>query len=240
MVAPLLVELDSIAHLASTLDAAGLSGGQPVLVVVGGAAGLSGQAEELARRVIEDVAIPVAVQSGAAIVDGGTDSGVMRLVGRAHAEAGARTPLVGVAVGRLVRLPGRPRTAVADDAAEAERHHTHLVTVPGARWGDESPWLSAVAGHLSSGCAAVTLVVNGGAVTLTDVSASVSAGRTVVVAAGTGRTADLLGAQIRDGALAAGGNAQLRDALAIGMVRLLDPAGPAAAQLQLKLLLRPG
>jgi SLOG in TRPM, prokaryote len=243
MTSPRLVELDLKEHLSTDLDAAGLPGGQPVLVVIGGASGLRGEEEEVARRVIEHVAVPAALECEAAIVDGGTDSGVMRLVGKAHAEAGAQTPLVGVAVRRLVRVPDRAWRDVAGDAADVEPHHTHLILVPGKDWGDESPWLSAVAAHLSAGCGAVTLVVNGGAITLSDVRHSVSAGRPVVVAAGTGRSADLLVTTIRrDGsAPTAGGSGQVWSAVTSGLVDILDLDGPVAARReQLSLLLRPG
>ena len=237
---PRLVEVDIEDHLPTVLDTAGLQGGQPVLVVIGGAAGLSGEAEKVARQVIQQVAVPAALRSGAAIVDGGTDSGVMRLVGRAHATAGTQTPVVGVAVRQLVRLPEHAGSGVTD-AADAEPHHTHLVLVPGTSWGDESAWLSMVAAHLAAGCDAVTLVVNGGAITLSDVRHSVAAGRPVVVAAGTGRSADLLVA-----ALGADGSApgeddtgQVASAVASGLVTVLDPDWPVAAQRdQLSRLLR--
>ena len=243
MTSPRLIDLDVEEHLAAVLDAAGLPRGLPVLVVIGGASGLGGQAEQVAREVIQQVAVPAAVDSGAAIVDGGTDSGVMRLVGKAYAEAGSPTPLVGVAVRRLIRVPDGARTGVADDAADVEPHHTHLVLVPGTDWGDESRWLSAVAAHLSAGCGAVTLVVNGGAITLSDVRHSVLAGRPVVVAAGTGRSADLLVAALgADGsAPTEDGSGQVESAVASGLVTILDPAAPAAAQRdQLSRLLRPG
>jgi hypothetical protein len=173
-VGPHVVEVDSEDALLAALAGAGLTGHRTVLVVVGGASGLSGAANRLVRRVVEHVAVPVALNQGAVMVDGGTDSGVMRIVGRAHGGRPGRPPLVGVAVRRLVLIPGRAVAGLADDAAAAEPHHTHLVLVPGELWGDESPWLSAVAGRLSAGHRAVTLVLNGGDITLTDVADSVA------------------------------------------------------------------
>ena len=242
MISPHLVEPTQEKHLAASLDAAGLRGARPVLVVVGGAAGLTGGAEVAARQVIEQVVMPVAVRSGAAMVDGGTDVGVMRLVGKAHAEAGARTPLVGVAVHRLIRVPGDGRT-IDSDAAGAEPHHTHLVLVPGRAWGDESPWLSAVATHLSGGRGAVTLVMNGGPIALSDVRHSVSAGRPVLVAEGTGRVADLLTGAIRGDAsvMTENGDVSLRALVGSGLISVLRTDDPTIAQQeQLSLLLRQG
>src|SRR5450432_360755 len=124
---------------------------------------------------------------GAAVVDGGTDSGVMRVIGQAHHTAGASFPLVGVAAEGTVVLPGaRP----APDAGTLDPHHTLVILVPGDTWGDESRWLSRVAAAIADGRPSVTLVVNGGELTYGDIEHSLEARRPVIVLAGTGRTAD--------------------------------------------------
>jgi hypothetical protein len=69
---------------------------------------------------------------GAAIVDGGTDSGVMRVMGRVRDATSASFPLIGVAAMGNVIAPG---IRAQPDAAELEPHHTHFVLVPGAVWG---------------------------------------------------------------------------------------------------------
>jgi SLOG in TRPM, prokaryote len=151
---------------------------RPVLVVVGGAAGV----DEAALTALEPCAealVRAADGVGAAIVDGGTDAGVMRLVGVAHAAARSHAPLVGVAVEALA-------------ADELEPNHTHLVLVPGSEWGDEVPWLTGVAAALAGGHPSVTVLVNGGEIALLDVAESVAAGRRVLVVSGTGRAADAL------------------------------------------------
>ena len=148
------------------------------IVLVGGAAGLAPD-DEL-PHVFRDVVAEVASSLAATVVDGATDTGVMRLIGRARAETAASFPLVGV-------VPA----ALADDL---EPNHTHVVLVPGSDWGDETPWLAGVATALAGPHASATLVVNGGEITWADAEASVAAGRPVVVLAGSGRTADALAA----------------------------------------------
>lgn len=177
--------------LPQLLEAAGLTRG-PVLVLVGGAGGLEATDEAQLTSLIRDHVLPLVVHAGASVVDGGTDSGVMRAMGNARAEAGAQFELVGVAAVGTVPAPGD----VPEHAARTrvEPQHTHIALVPGDTWGDESSWLSKIASVLSTGHASVTLLLNGGEIAYTDVHHSLAAGRPVVVVAGTGRTADAIAA----------------------------------------------
>jgi hypothetical protein len=188
--APRLVRVAQVPDIPVALDAIGVSRPVPVVALVGGAGGMGEAAQQLLARVLRDVVVPSVGRYGAAVVDGGTDSGVMRMLGRARAERDGGFPLVGVAVEATVRVPGGG--PVIDDAAEPELHHSHLVLVPGAAWGDESPWLARVADAIAGGHPSLTLVVNGGAITYDDAAVSLERGRPVVVLAGTGRTADVI------------------------------------------------
>jgi hypothetical protein len=142
-------------------------------------------AERLTVLVNEGLA-PAIEQAGAVALDGGTDSGIMGLLGRARASAGG-FPLVGVAAEGTVALPGGNAGA---DAARVEPHHTHLLLVPGGSWGDETPWIARTAAALSGGAPAVTVLINGGDVTYADAARSIEDGRPVIVVEGSGRAAD--------------------------------------------------
>lgn len=189
------VRVHDPADLAGALDELGLQRGRPVLALVGGAAGMTGGHLDTLRTALRDAALPLLDRLGAAVVDGGTDSGVMRVIGRARHEGRCTFPLVGVAAQGTVRVPGG---STDPDAPELERHHTHVVLVPGDEWGDESPWLADVADALAAGAPSVTIVVNGGRITYDDAAASLSRGRPVVVLAGTGRTADAIAGALAD------------------------------------------
>jgi TRPM family ion channel len=182
------------ADVASAVAGLGLRGGQPVLVVIGGAAGL----DEVDRRrlltLFGHALLPVVASRQAVVVDGGTDSGVMRLLGRARAEAGASFPLVGVAAKQTVILPGDG--AEPGDRAPLERNHSHFVLVPGSSWGDESPWLSWVATEIAGSAPSATVLINGGELAFQDVARSLEADRPVLVIAGTGRAADRIAAAV--------------------------------------------
>jgi hypothetical protein len=189
------IQVNNFAELPEALHNIGLYGTRPTLVLVGGASGISeADMTRLQRLFVEEIA-PIAQELGVAVVDGGTDAGIMRFIGKARTEIGATFPLIGVAALGTVILPNAPPPN--SDAAPLESHHTHFVLVPGSNWGDESPWLARLASVLSEGFPSVTLVVNGGEITFQDVSYSVQADRPVVALDGSGRTADKLAAALR-------------------------------------------
>ncbi|MGY1670311.1 hypothetical protein [Geodermatophilus sp. SYSU D00710] len=171
----------------------GITRGRPVLVLVGGAAGMDETGLRLVEEVFRSAVIPVLVSCRGAVVDGGTDAGIMRAIGRARSAGGGGFPLVGVAAEGTVAV-GNGDQPAGGDTAELEPHHTHVILVPGSSWGDESPWLAAVASAVAGEEASATLVVNGGEITYTDVEQSLAAGRPVLVLAGTGRAADAIAA----------------------------------------------
>ena len=214
------------AELRDALAQIGLVAPRPVLVLAGDAAGGTLAADEL-RPLFEEVLIPRAAAHGACIVDGGTDAGVMRLLGRAHAGAGRGLALVGVVVDALADRPGRP--SADPSAAPLEHHHTHFVLVDGARWGEEAPWVAAVAHELAGGAPSVTVLVGGGDIAWDDVGESVAAGRPVIAVAGSGRTADAIAAAARgDAACGERARALARGGL-LEAVDLADRAAFAAA-----------
>ncbi|MGH3693633.1 MAG: hypothetical protein ACRDRX_06505 [Pseudonocardiaceae bacterium] len=182
--------------LAVALAAGGLAPGRwPVLVLVGGASGVSDQERARWQGLFRDGLVAGVAAGGGCVLDGGTDTGVMALVGAAREAFGAGFPLIGVVARGTIRWPGRaPRRP---DAAALEPHHTHLVAVPGGEWGMESPWLARLATVLAAGAPTVTVVVNGGTITLEDVRHSLAAARRVLAIARTGRAADELVAASR-------------------------------------------
>ncbi|MBD2513591.1 hypothetical protein H6G93_00930 [Nostoc sp. FACHB-973] len=185
----LAIRVNQQAELPNTLKQIGLSDSRPVLVVVGGASNISEADFLRIQRLFVEILAPIAETLGAYVVDGGTDVGVMRLMGVARTQIGAKFALVGVAPEGKVALPNELKVA---DLTPLEPNHTHFVLVPGSNWGDESPWISDVATVLAGGAPSVTVLLNGGEVTFKDAFSSVNTGRLVVAIAGSGRTADIL------------------------------------------------
>ncbi len=127
-------------------------------------------------------------RTGTTVVDGGTDSGVMRLIAEARSKLGAEFRLVGVApVGAF------DRSSRDGGTIEVARDHSIVILVPGSEFGDESAWLFAAGDHLAGG-SAPTIVVNGGGLTLEEAHIRLGQGQPVIAVEGSGRAADELAA----------------------------------------------
>jgi SLOG in TRPM, prokaryote len=214
--------IDDLARAVRELEV----GGRPALVVVGGASGMSPREIRRLGPLFSDVLAPLAQQLGATVIDGGTDTGVMRLMGSARGEGGCQFPLIGVIVDELASYS----SASSAKAVDPEPNHTHFILVPGSKWGEEAPWLAHLATVVAGSDRSATVLVNGGEIAMADVRHSIDAGRHVVVLDGSGRTADALAAAVRGDqanpavtALAASGIAHVVDARdRNGLAWLLD------------------
>jgi hypothetical protein len=180
------VRVNSMDELPRALWAPRLTSG-PTLVLVGGADGLTGAALDQLRALFVDTNAPLVKEAGAQVIDGATDSGVVQLIGRARTQLELSFPLIGVAAIGNVALPG----GVSEpDAVQLEPNHSHFLLVSSEGWGEESPWIARLASALPNGEPSLTLLVNGGEISWTDVSASIAEGRSIVAVAGSGGTAD--------------------------------------------------
>lgn len=174
---------------------------RPTLVLIGGASHVSSADSDRLQHLFVEVLAPLAEELGAIVVDGGTNAGVMRLIGQARSSLSATFPLVGVSPMQLVHLSHQPDPSLTHSAVATvalEPHHTHFVLVPGTAWGDESSWLAWIASALADGHPSIAVLVNGGKVSLVDVQWNIAEGRSVVVVAGSGRLADEIAAAMRN------------------------------------------
>jgi hypothetical protein len=219
------LEVDDPAALPAAVSALGLDPPRPAVALVGGAGGLDKSGVDVLRATFLSGIVPVLQRYNAVAVDGGTHSGVMRLLGDAHAQSGASFPLVGVVAAGTVRLPDRP--ALPDVDTVLEPHHSHFIIVPGDEWGAESPWIAETTSVLAGGRPSVTVLINGGQIAYTDVERSVQALRRVVVVAGSGRTADAIAGALV-GAISDERAEQLARTGLIDAVPIDEPASLAA------------
>ncbi|MCL6435489.1 MAG: hypothetical protein K6T90_15010 [Leptolyngbyaceae cyanobacterium HOT.MB2.61] len=210
------VQVDPSVDLQVLVREMGLERHQPVLVVIGGASKLSQADFNRVRRLFTEVLAPLAEKWQATVIDGGTDAGVMRLMGQARLEEGGTFPLVGVIPIGLAILPGQ--SAPSSDAAPLEPNHTHFVLIPGSNWGDESAWIANLATTLSNAADSVTVLINGGEVSWIDASQSIQSERSLIVVAGSGRTADVLATALRGNIT----DSRAEAIVASGLVRAID------------------
>jgi hypothetical protein len=221
------ISVESLAEFPDILNNAAIPRSRPTLVVIGGASRLNPEDSDRVRLLFTQALAPIAQRYQAVVVDGGTDTGVMRLMGQARAELQATFPLVGVSPIGLVTLPGQISTL--EDAAPLEPNHTHFFLVPGARWGDESIWLAQVASAIAADAPSITVLINGGDVTWEDAAQNVNMGRSLIVISGSGRTADILAAAVHGDV----SDDRAKKLIQSGLVRSIDLADGSAALAQI-------
>jgi hypothetical protein len=108
------IQVDADEDLLVAVDILGLQAPSPVLVIVGGASKLSQRDFMRLQSLFAQVLAPLAQSLNMTVVDGGTDAGVMKLIGQARKDIGGTFPLVGVAPIGLADFPGPPVTLAPD------------------------------------------------------------------------------------------------------------------------------
>lgn len=191
-----LCTIEQVEQLPSLVETLNLNAPRPVLVIVGGASKISPEDMDRLALLFKEVVAPVAERLQVVVVDGGTDSGVMQLIGQARSAIQGTFPLIGVSAIGTVNCPGL--TCDNADAADLEPNHSHFILVPGDNWGDESHWIADTARIISGATPSCTIVVNGGEITWKDVAQSVEDQRQTIVLEGSGRAADELAAELHD------------------------------------------
>ncbi len=156
----------------------------PVISIIGGAGGMSKDDLDKVKPMFQKI-VEFANQNNAVIVDGGTDSGVMQLLGQTKDQLGLDILLLGIAASGTVYFAGKE--SELQDAAPLEPNHDMFLLIPGKEWGDESEWINIVVNSFSK---AISILINGGQISKKDFQLAVDSRRTTIVLAGTGRLAD--------------------------------------------------
>jgi len=159
-----------------------------VLLLAGGAGNFEEMLHSRLTQLFSRGIARAAANIGAVIVDGGTQAGVMAMMGNGVADRGYKTSLIGVAPATRVTYPGGPPEN--SNSFPLDANHSHFVLVDCADWGGESATMSELASTLAKDIPIVTLVVNGGNATKQEVLLAVRRGWPVIVVKGSGGTAD--------------------------------------------------
>jgi hypothetical protein len=154
---------------------------QTVIVLVGGASGITQLDESAVEKAIGIVA-RLAEETQSVVVDGGTQAGIMTEIGKQRIHNKYSFPLIGVVFdGRLMKK---------EPQAVLDPNHSHFILIPGEVRGAESVWISKIATNIAGGKKSITVLVNGGKVSRTDIENSLRENRPAFVMRGTGRLAD--------------------------------------------------
>ena len=154
---------------------------RPVIVLVGGASGIGFWDKFPMRKAIRTIA-RLAEETQSVIVDGGTQAGIMTEIGKQRKQNKFSFPLIGVVFDSLL-MEEEPKSIL-------DPNHTHFFLIPGEEWGDESAWISKIATAIAGNQKSITILVNGGNISRTDVQYSLLENRPAFVMRGTGRMAD--------------------------------------------------
>lgn len=154
---------------------------RPVIVLVGGAGGI-GWLEKFPMSKAVRIVARLAEEAGAVVVDGGTQAGIMSGIGIQRKLNKLTFPLVGVIFDKLLTQE-KPQSVL-------EPNHTHFLLIPGHDWGAESAWIARIATAIAGDRKSITVLINGGKISRTDVEFSLREDRPTFVMRGTGRLAD--------------------------------------------------
>jgi TRPM family ion channel len=179
------------------LDALEIASPRAVILVFGGAKGLDDSRKANLATLFSDGVTPVAAELGALIIDGGTQSGVMAMMGEAVARSPGTCLLLGIAPDGKITHPEISGASTVSDGTPLEPNHSHFVLVESNEWGGETSKMLELARAFNAPI--VAILVNGGAIAADEALQSVRNGWQLLVVEGSGRFADELSAAIRDG-----------------------------------------
>lgn len=168
-----------------------------LIMVFGGAKGLDDSRKARLAELFRNAIAPAVVDAGALVIDGGTQSGVMAMMGEALARDGRRFQLLGIAPAGKVTYPGAQSDANMVDGAPLEPNHSHFVLVESDEWGGETGTMFKVAKALNVPVA--TMLINGGQIAGSEALQSVRNGWQLLAVEGSGRFADELSTAVRNG-----------------------------------------
>ena len=219
------------------IDALEITSPRAVILLFGGAAGLDeSRKSHLANLFVEGV-IPVAAKMGVLIVDGGTQSGVMAIMGQAVARSRAAVQLLGIAPKGKITNPEIAGASTISEGAPLEPNHSHFLLVESNKWGGETTKMLELARAFN--VSTVAILVNGGAIAADEALQSVRTGWQVIVIEGSGRFADELSVAARTAMLAT--SSTIKEITRSGRVKLFSiDESPSKLKRQLQQILRTG
>jgi len=161
-----------------------------LILLIGGAGHLDERLKPRLMQLFSRGIARAAADVDALIIDGGTQAGIMALMGQAVADRGRKTVLLGIVPSGKVTFPGGPAEGSIEDSAALDPNHSHFVLVESNEWGDETETMFTLARAISKDKPVVTILAGGGDVAREEILLSVREGWPVAVIEGSGGLAD--------------------------------------------------
>jgi hypothetical protein len=167
---------------------------RPALFITGGASNMTDEDIQRTREIMNNGIAKFAEEHNITVIDGGTEAGVMQMIGEARKKHGYKFPLIGVAPYYKVSYPGAEPLPGAD--ASLEDGHSHFVLVNTPEWGGESETIVRLTRAIADRQRPmIGVLINGGAIAERDVYYATAIGDNripILVLDGSGRTADTI------------------------------------------------
>jgi len=180
---------------AAILEALDIGKPDSVVLLIGGADELDPNLSPQIETLFREGLLTVATENNALIVDGGTEAGVMKLIGRASTASRHRTKLLGVAPAGKVGYPGASESAAAAAEAALDPNHSHFVLVDGSEWSDATEVMFNLVTELAKESRVVAVLINGGDEAREEIARTARLGWPVIAVKGSGRLADNVAAE---------------------------------------------
>jgi hypothetical protein len=173
--------------MVSLIEPLGISPPKNLILLIGGADKLDEKLTSRLTQLFSRGIARAAADAEALIIDGGTQAGVMQIMGQSIVDRGRKSSLLGVAAAGKVTYPGGP-SVPSNDSAPLDPNHSHFVLVDGKEWGSETETLFELAAAFN--VPVLAILVNGGAIAKDELLQSVRQNWPVIVIEGSGRLAD--------------------------------------------------
>lgn len=191
----------------------------PCIFISGGAGGMSDEDIDKTRQIMDEGVAKFASENGITVIDGGTESGVMQMIGEARRSHNYSFPLIGIAPHGKIQYPSHKNEG---HEAELDGNHSHFVLVDSDEWGGESQTIIDLTRHIAreERQHALGILINGGKISQQDIYLATAKGDhkiPILVLEGSGRFAEQLATAFRTGhanqqilkAIIAGGDIKL-------------------------------
>jgi hypothetical protein len=163
---------------------------RPAIFITGGASKMSPEDIKMTEVLIDALVLYIN-EVNAVMIDGGTTSGVMQMIGSAREKHRLKFDLIGVAPLGKIEFPGHINP---NAEAQLEQNHSHFILIDGDEWGDESEIILGLTRVIADGgklpCAGI--LINGGTISRQEVylAATKEFKLPMLIVEGSGRAAD--------------------------------------------------